>query len=519
MRTRPAGHTQRDQVTGEKLFLFLREKVWNRPVKRKAKAKHVAKKPAPKRLQANGSGGGEEDASSAESDDEDSNVDEEAAGKDTAEKGVVKTIGWTSLKAYASAIIDPYTQQANARVNAAPHPRSAAVKQLIETARKQQQGKDRREYKDRAHGTHLDGYDRDEMRKLSAYFFERDTEIGMRDRAALFLCHFALLRGDNCRALEFPDLHHLELRDEGFTPCFAVVLILRQGKTNKFGHLEFGSFIRAADVELCPVGALALYLFSRFQLSREPFPDFSSSSAWYDRKVIKSPSSLVAQLEYRTHSSAVKQAFKACNIVSTAATHSSRKSGAQMAEADGAPEAAVRRAGRWNQQTMESCFLSKIPRQVLRAHAGFSTEGGTFHLPRAQQVPEALLDLVFPQAKDWLRQLEAGKQDNNGPVDKSIAARGFLRLLLQLREVVCQDAVALRQKFPSSYLWNAAVFASPQLLAFEKSFLQTLQTQERPAEQQLRVALPLLADKITNSHNSLLQMVQEQSATLRDQLR
>ncbi|KAK0517840.1 hypothetical protein OC834_007956, partial [Tilletia horrida] len=70
-----------------------------------------------------------------------------------------------------------------------------------------------------------------------------------------------------------------------------------------------------------------------------------------------------------------------------------------------------------------------------------------------------------------LRQLEAGKQDGGGSVDKSIAARGFLRLLLQLREVICQDAVLLKQKFPQWYVWKAEIFSSPQFVAYETAAL------------------------------------------------
>jgi hypothetical protein len=64
----------------------------------------------------------------------------------------------------------------------------------------------------------------------------------------------------------------MELKNEGPTQCFVAVAILDQGKTNQFGRIEYGGCVRARDVEVCPVGALALHLFWRFQIAHEPFP-------------------------------------------------------------------------------------------------------------------------------------------------------------------------------------------------------------------------------------------------------
>lgn len=77
------------------------------------------------------------------------------------------------------------------------------------------------------------------------------------------LSHYALLRSHNTLELELPDLACLELEGEGESPCIAVLLILQHGKTNKHGRMEYGAFIRNKDVEVCPVGILAFYLFWR----------------------------------------------------------------------------------------------------------------------------------------------------------------------------------------------------------------------------------------------------------------
>ena len=81
------------------------------------------------------------------------------------------------------------------------------------------------------------------------------------------ISHYGLMRGQNVRAMEFPDLFCLLLEGEGPTDCKAVVSSMRNGKTNSFGKLEYGSMIRAKDVEACGTGSRGFYFFERFHLN------------------------------------------------------------------------------------------------------------------------------------------------------------------------------------------------------------------------------------------------------------
>ena len=114
-------------------------------------------------------------------------------------------------------------------------------------------------------GTHLEGYTKDQLISINKHWLGKNSEAALRDRTAFQLCHYGLLRGDNVRELELCDLHTLDLGPkEGYTEhCHAVVCTLRRGKTNQYGRIEFGSFMRNSVVEICPVGALAIYFFSR----------------------------------------------------------------------------------------------------------------------------------------------------------------------------------------------------------------------------------------------------------------
>ncbi|KAE8225065.1 hypothetical protein CF319_g2131 [Tilletia indica] len=464
----------RYQVTSQKLHLFLEDRVLHRAPKKKKK----------KASSANG---------------ETSN-----------------TLSESTVKIYVAAIIDLYTQQAARGVNSAPHPRPGPVRMLLSTRKLEERDRRKREYVDRGIGTALDGYTLAQFGQVSNYFIQRNSEVGLRDRLAFLISHFALLRGENARNLELADLHHLQLEGEGPSSCFAVVLLLANGKTNQAGRVEYGSFLRNRDVFVCPVGALALYLFSRFHHSAEPFPDLSESSNWYDIKVIKAPKSLTQPIGEETHSKALDAAFKACGVLTTAKTHAARKSGAQLAEAGGASEAAVRRAGRWNQTTMETCYLTRLPRPVLRVHAGFHQDGGSYFLRRDIQPPQELLERIFPQADAWESAIEAGKSVDGSLIEINIASRAFVRLLIRLRPVVLQDAVLLKQQYPHLFLWTHSLFTSDAFVRFESDLLKTLDKPDTSSDDQLRAVLPLLAEQIQAHSTATQQHVDEGLKELRE---
>ncbi|KAF4146555.1 putative centromere DNA-binding protein complex CBF3 subunit domain-containing protein, partial [Phytophthora infestans] len=71
-------------------------------------------------------------------------------------------------------------------------------------------------------------------------------------------------------------------------------------------------------------------------------------------------------------------------------THIRRTSSCVIAEANGAFEASIRRGRRWNNEKMEGCYLTTLPRVVVRGLAGFNANG-EFFLPRAESsIPETL---------------------------------------------------------------------------------------------------------------------------------
>jgi hypothetical protein len=52
-------------------------------------------------------------------------------------------------------------------------------------------------------------------------------------------------------------------------------------------------------------------------------------------------------------------------IKSSRKTHIGHGSGVIMAQLAGAPDNSTRRLGRWNQKTMENCYMSTLPREAM----------------------------------------------------------------------------------------------------------------------------------------------------------
>jgi hypothetical protein len=72
------------------------------------------------------------------------------------------------------------------------------------------------------------------------------------------------------------------MEEEGPTDCTAMVILKGRGKTNQYSKPCFSGYYRHSDVTLCSVSCIAFYLFLRYHILEEPFPDFSTSPGWYD---------------------------------------------------------------------------------------------------------------------------------------------------------------------------------------------------------------------------------------------
>jgi len=134
---------------------------------------------------------------------------EEAAETVMAE--VVETVGKSTIEMYASALCDRWLDQSRRGVNGHANPRTGALADILETARRTTQQKNREEFKDRGRGkyfslnvaystlnvltdTHLDGYHKaTELACISMDGLERNSPEGLRDSALCLMLHHGML--------------------------------------------------------------------------------------------------------------------------------------------------------------------------------------------------------------------------------------------------------------------------------------------------------------------------------------
>lgn len=114
-------------------------------------------------------------------------------------------------------------------------------------------------------GTFLDGYHlNEELARLLNNGLDRNTPEGIRDRAMIAASHYGLLRGQNCRGMQLPDVQYLSLdKREGPTQCDVMVVLIFDGKTNKDGKSQYMAAMRNKRWDLCPLGAFGLWFLNR----------------------------------------------------------------------------------------------------------------------------------------------------------------------------------------------------------------------------------------------------------------
>lgn len=132
-------------------------------------------------------------------------------------------------------------------------------------------------YIDRSIDSLLNGYQstRQFVDTSMPYFGSND----LHDRACFLLSHYELLRGENTRDPELTDTTSQLLDGEGSSESVALVLLIQQGKTNQYEKLQHVRYMKNRDVKVCPVGAETMYIFTRFHIDKECFPDFQCTEA------------------------------------------------------------------------------------------------------------------------------------------------------------------------------------------------------------------------------------------------
>lgn len=377
-----------------------------------------------------------------------------------------KFIKLFSIYMYVAAITYLYTQQVTGKINSNEHPR-AACRKLIKTCQRREELTKRPNFEDRGVNTVLDGYSTSaEISRIVSYYINKNNLSNLRNGLAFLLSHFCLLCGESARGAELPDLQTIDLEGEGPSQqeCPALILVMKNGKTNKNGRLEVSACMRNVDHTICPFMMLGMYFFHMYHVECRPFPNFTTSQSWYHTKLLQSnPNDPTQQRSYASHYTAMESALKACNMSSTKKTHMARGADARMCDLGGVEDASIRRLGRWNSDSMNGAYVTGLPREALRSLAGFGKAKGNLYLPRSNFVPPAELQKkVFPPVDEWLDKLDSNV------IEYNVAARGFVMLMKKLRMTFLQDSVLIMKHFPAHPVFKHEIFSDPLFLTFKR---------------------------------------------------
>jgi hypothetical protein len=186
---------------------------------------------------------------------------------------------WT-INSHVTAMMDLWGYQCELGINSHGKPRGRVVKALLRDLSLRETQRKRDQYVDRGANTLNDGIIDDNLQSVAQYYLNQNRLSDVRNRADFLLMYGILARSQNTRLMQFPDLFMLRLDERSPTPCDALVMTMDRGKTNQRGQIEYGAVMRHKNVNVCPIGATALYLFSRFHMEGEQFPDFTKRENW-----------------------------------------------------------------------------------------------------------------------------------------------------------------------------------------------------------------------------------------------
>lgn len=421
--------------------------------------------------------------------------------------GTNKSLSFETAKQYVKAAVDLHVQQKSSfgKDMVVAHPRGDDLKAFEKNLKRECRQKRSREYNDRGVGSIQDGYSYSDLINISKEYLNPQPRLFrqkikectftqkshmIRDRMVFLMNHMMLLRGEISRYIRLTDLFPLEFPNEGPTRCPVLVFMITTGKMNQECAQLYSAIIRHKDVDACALGAVGLYLFQRFHLDGESFPTFTTNEEWFDIKLVKGQDR-TKEIAGSTQYDSINKVFEAVGINSTKKTHSGRGSGAREAELNGASLDHIRRVGKWDAGAMEASYLTNLPRAAISIIHGFPEQKGCYWLPRACITPSTSLQRkIFPDVEMWQQKME------NGEAEETLCGTGFLKMLQEMRTVILQDAVLLREHNPGNVLFNHPIFQSDEFKEFAAESMHAMRTTETPLNVRAQEVMPHFQEQL-----------------------
>jgi hypothetical protein len=362
--------------------------------------------------------------------------------------------GIATVKMYVNALVYFWTKQKYYTIpNPSENPRGMLVKEYLKRLKFQNHQNKLNSFADRGEGT-VDSHVRSsEFRILLRYFFLTPAQNlvrsgtiqvlnGLRTRADLLLSRAFSQRGQIQRVLQFADCTVEELPNEGSSGAMALKVRFFHSKTNPFERIQYSGCLRNKNVLECAIGALAFYMFFRFQVSGSQWPSFRSRESYYLCYLLCGGKDGTTPLTYNTQYGILKEAMNQLNIHSKVKTHIGRKLAPKEGIYSGVAKAEASQHGGWQLNSLEASYLNDVlPLGMLRSLAGFTQSHTNYHISREQIVPPPNLQLlVFPFLENSFQEIESFMSLNSC---SEFAGLGFLKLMMWLRIVFLQDSSIL----------------------------------------------------------------------------
>lgn len=171
-----------------------------------------------------------------------------------------------------------------------------------------------------------------EVRGRTSGVSTRKTFCALRNRFNLLMNFSAILRNESLILAELSDCQLLDVpRRADHDPMQVFLMAIVTGKTVRSGGpKQYGRATRHKDVTQCPIGALAFYLFYRFDVNNEfdadALPDFRVNREWFDIKVLAdyNGNNNTSSMTNRQYMKALKQIFRASGITESHLVHIGR---------------------------------------------------------------------------------------------------------------------------------------------------------------------------------------------------
>ncbi|CAN6611856.1 hypothetical protein TRVA0_005S00122 [Trichomonascus vanleenenianus] len=423
-----------------------------------------------------------------------------------------KIIGIRTVEAYQSALSKLYKIQRETMGNESKEifPKGGAYSMYKDMFRRVTSAKRKAQYEDKGKYALFEGYNLVALRVMGSQSWDIQGREGiiLRNRTQFFFCHNTLYRGDNSRRVDLSDLALFTVSHEaGQESSFQVVSCRSdQAKNNQYGRIHHAAVARNKEIEICLVSSLAMLLLWRFDLTSEGLPDFSRRETWYDVKLfITSKKKNTQAMSYETNKLGHKSVLETASDMQTdtvgKVTHN-RASAVKHIVFMGVKLDDIKQYGGWAHESINEAYLPKVMLTAIRAFAGFHPQYGFYHLRRdAVEPPDELKKLIFPGVDELLVKQ---KEKNKGPEhQRDLAAEQFLKLLIELRRVILQDAAILIPLHPNRQIWKHKAFKHPSFGPFAEAVREAhydTSLAHLPETERLKAVMPEIVAQFQHVH-------------------